>query len=86
MLSLTVLIFPTASVVIFGTTILDQASLLGVDVGVLVFMFGCRAVGGAIGALISGIILDKFVQYSNVIMTIIFISSIGSTQVNELPD
>lgn len=64
--------------VIFGPTVLDLGQQLGISVGVLSAMLTCRAVGLALGSVGSGIILDKFHQFSYIIMSVILFSSMAS--------
>jgi hypothetical protein len=63
---------------VFGPTLLDIADHLSVDVGVLSAMFACRAVGGVIGSVASGVIIDKYYSLSYTILSIIIISCIAS--------
>lgn len=62
----------------FGPTLLDIADHLSIDVGVLSVMFTCRAVGGVIGSVASGVIIDKYYSLSYTILSIIIISCIAS--------
>ena len=63
---------------VFGPTLLDIADHLSVDVGVLSVMFTCRAVGGVIGSVASGVIIDKYYSGSYTILSIIITSCMAS--------
>ena len=67
-----------ASVLVFGPTLLDLADHLGVGVDILAIMFTCRAIGGAVGSVMSGIIMDRLVRYSYTILCVIYVSCIAS--------
>ncbi len=63
---------------VFGPTLLDFAEHLGVGIEVLVIMFTCRAIGGAVGSVVSGIIMDKWEQYSFTILCVTYVCGIAS--------
>ncbi len=63
---------------VFGPTLLDFADHLGVGIDILAVMFTCRAIGGAVGSLGSGIIMDKLQNYSFSILCVIYVCCIIS--------
>lgn len=67
-----------ASLIVFGPTLLDIASHLSVDVGVLAVMFTCRALGSGVGSVASGVVIDKFATWSYTTLTVITSSCIAS--------
>ncbi len=67
-----------AALLVFGPTLLDFAEHLGVGIDVLVIMFTCRAIGGAVGSVVTGIVMDKLEQYSFTILCVIYVCCIAS--------
>lgn len=59
---------------VFGPTLLDLADHLNVGVAILAIMFTCRAVGGVIGSVASGVILDKYTTWSYTILSVVIFS------------
>ncbi len=67
-----------AALLVFGPTLLDFAEHLGVGIDVLAVIFTCRAIGGAVGSVISGIIMDKLQRFSFTILCVIYVCCIAS--------
>jgi len=69
---------PGSSLVVFGPTLLDLASNLSAGIGVLAAMLTVRAVGYAIGNVVSGILFDKLQRLSYAFLVGILLTAIAS--------
>lgn len=67
-----------SSLVVFGPTLLDVASHLSVSVGSLALMFAVRALGGAIGSMGSGFVMDRLEKFSYTVLSGILLADIAS--------
>jgi len=63
---------------VFGPTLLDLASHLSVGIGVLAAMLTVRAVGYAIGNVVSGSLFDKLQRLSYAFLVGILLTAIAS--------
>ena len=64
--------------VVFGPTLLDISEKLHVGVGILTLMFLVRAVGGVIGVVVSGLLMDWLPHFSYTLLCFIIVGEMAS--------
>lgn len=67
------------SLVVFAPTLLDIAHQLNVGVGVLSVVFLVRAIGGVIGTVGSGVLMDHFSQLQYSLLCCVLAGGIAGT-------
>ena len=70
------------SLVVFAPTLLDIAHKLNVGVGIMSVIFLVRAIGGVVGTVGSGILIDHFPKKKNALLCCVLLGRITGNNYN----